>query len=582
MLFARHDRALVTSGIDSIRALFVAAGANSRDAELLDPDRLFPLADAVSVRRDRTFIVNNYPNSTFIDGTPVRFPTPVLRTRRYAIDDVWPGLVTRVSAAIGALSMARYRPSAFEHGSAEDAGEASLAGLLQSAVLKRFESCWCSCLATVQRMVTVHEAFLAAWDVGTVPSLEALREVAAREAEGTDVSEWLADVARQEGSRPVSDFDPAYRQAVDDDLANLRYVRNALGELSAEDDPKLALLADILHQTDGKVCVFASYGDTVDYLDEHLDAALGDARERVTVIGAQTTPDERTRMLSQFAPESVVEPGYVPVDGEVDLLLSTDVLSEGQNLQQASAVVSYDIPWNPQRVVQRNGRIIRLRSPHEMVYLTTMLPEPGELESLLQLEARIQAKIVAAGVFGLESEVLEDVDSVARNYHAELTELTERLQEGDESLLSEGEDAGGSFAGEQLRSLLLRAAAEGEVARLRNLPWGVGAAFRQGPGVPSRGPAGTFFACRTRTDPPQRYWRYVRDDELDREDLPILRRVDPGAALNVPLDEDLEPAWRLAVDDIVHEHNRRADPALAEERLPPSQKLLSALLTPRG
>ena len=578
MLFARHDRALVRAGIDSIRALFVAAGANARDAELLDPDRLFPLADAVSVRRDRAFIVSNYPNSVFADGTPVRFPTPVLRTRRYGIDDVWPGLVARVSAAIGALSMARYRPSAFERGVAEDAGEASLAGLLQSAVLKRFESCWRACLATVQRMVSVHEAFLAGWDAGTVPSLEALREVAAREAETADMAEWLADLEQREGARPVSDFDPSYREAVADDLANLQDVRDALDQLSAQDDPKLALLADVLGETDGKVCIFASYAETVRYLDENLDAALGVARERVTVIGADTTPDERTKMLSRFAPESVVERGYVPADGEVDLLLSTDVLSEGQNLQQAGAVVSYDMPWNPQRVVQRNGRIIRLLSPHDTVSLTTMLPEPGELESLLRLEARIQAKIVAAGVFGLESGVLEDVDAVAQNYHAEMTDLAARLEDGDESLLAEGEDTAGSFAGEHLRSLLLRAAAEGEVSRLRELPWGVGAAFRQGVTVPSRGPAGAFFACRTRTDPPQRYWRYVRDEDLDREDLPILRRIDPGGAPHVEFDEDLEPAWRLAVDDIIREHNRRADPALADDRLPASQRFALSVL----
>ena len=64
-----------------------------------------------------------------------------------------------------------------------------------------------------------------------------------------------------------------------------------------------------------------------------------------------------------------------PHDGEVDVLLSTDILSEGQNLQQAQAVLSYDMPWNPQRVVQRNGRVIRLRSLHEAAYLYTLLPE---------------------------------------------------------------------------------------------------------------------------------------------------------------------------------------------------------------
>ena len=125
-----------------------------------------------------------------------------------------------------------------------------------------------------------------------------------------------------------------------------------------------------------KIAVFSTFGATVRYLDEHLAERVG-GRERVAVIGGETTPDQRTAALARFAPDTVVRPGYEPPEGEVDLLLSTDVLSEGQNLQQAQAVISYDMPWNPQRVVQRNGRVIRLRSPHDEVFLTTMLPDAG-------------------------------------------------------------------------------------------------------------------------------------------------------------------------------------------------------------
>ncbi len=239
--------------------------------------------------------------------------------------------------------------------------------------------------------------------------------------------------------------------------------------------------------------MFTSYGETVRYLDAGLDAALGAARDRVVIIGGDTIPDQRTRMLARLCPDTVVEPGYRPPDGEVDLLISTDVVSEGQNLQQAQAVISYDMPWNPQRVVQRNGRVLRLRSPHETVWLTTMLPVPGELEPLLRLEARIQAKIVASGVYGMEIGILEDdAEAEARIYEG-MDGFTDRLESGDATLLSEAEDAGGSFAGEQLRAALIRAAAEGEVRRLLGLPWGIGAAFRQGPGVPSTGPRGVLL-----------------------------------------------------------------------------------------
>lgn len=579
MLFARHDRALANAGIDSIRSEFLAAGANERDAHMLNPDRLFPLADAVSVRRDRQFIVEHYPGATFPDGTPLRFPTPVLRTRRYDLDAAHPGLVHTVASAIGALTMARYRPSGYERGAAETSRERVLAGLLQSAVLKRFESCWAACLATIDRMIGVHEAFLASWEAGQVPSLAALRDVARAESASSDLDEWLDDVVGDSQSRPVADFEPIYREHVAADLDQLRLARDRLALQSPDDDPKLATLVDTLRLTSGKVCVFATYGETISYLDDHLDTALGEARDRVVIIGGDTDPDERTSRLSRFCPDTVVEPGYVPPGGEVDLLLSTDVVSEGQNLQQAGAVISYDMPWNPQRVVQRNGRVIRLLSPHDHVQLTTMLPTAGDLDELLHLEARISAKIAAAGVFGMESAVLEG-DETEQRIYADLADLAERLEDGDASLLAEADDAGGAFAGEELRAMLMRAFTEGEIARLRSMPWGVGAAFKQGPAVPSRGPAGTFFACRTtEASGGQRYWRLVTPDgEVISEELLMLRAINPGTSGQHQAPLDLEEAWGLAAADILEEHNHRADPLLSSERLPPSQRFALTLL----
>ena len=139
MVFGRHDRAFAAHGIASVRDLFIRAGANEKDPENLDPDVIFPLADSVSVRRDRRFIEAHYPGATFPDGTPVRFPMPILKTERYNLDAAHPGLFTEITVLIGALKMARYRPSAYEVGTEESSSEAALGGLLQSGILKRFE-----------------------------------------------------------------------------------------------------------------------------------------------------------------------------------------------------------------------------------------------------------------------------------------------------------------------------------------------------------------------------------------------------------------------------------------------------------
>ena len=233
------------------------------------------------------------------------------------------------------------------------------------------------------------------------------------------------------------------------------------------------------------------------------------------------------------------------------------------------------MPWNPQRVVQRNGRVIRLKSEHDEVQLATLLPEPGDLEAVLRLAATIRRKILAASVYGMESEVIEGVEAELRSYAA-------RLEAGDATLLDDDQDAthGGTFSGEELRAVLLRAFSEGEVERLRALPWGIGAAFQQGTGVPSIGEPGTFFACRTRSG--ERYWRFVQADGtvIDTESE-MLRRINPRPAPSVDLPVpgvDLEASWDAAVASTVEEHNRRADPRADEERIGPAQRFALDLL----
>jgi superfamily II DNA or RNA helicase len=585
MVFARHDRAFTGIGLDSVKRLFLQAGANERDPENLSPDVLYPLADAVSVRRDRAFIEREYPDATFPDGTRVRFPRPLLTTARYDLDAAHPGLLERIVERIDALTMARYRPSAYRLDGQEKVAEVQLGGLVKSGVLKRFESCWHACLETVRRMHSAHEAFMLAWAEGQVLGGDQLKTAATAEAGEAGLAEWVVEALEgAEEIEPVAAFDPRFGDDVAADRDRLAAICAELLALRPADDPKLALLARLLEESPArKVAVFSTFGATIRYLDDHLPAHPG-GRGRITVIGTETDPDQRMAALGRFAPDTVVRPGYAPPDGEADLLLATDVLSEGQNLQQAQAVISYDMPWNPQRVVQRNGRVIRLLSPHDEVFLTTMLPTEGELEDLLGLEARIQGKIKAAGgVYGMESQVIEGLETELRSY-------AERLAGGDEELLDEPEQSSGAFVGEALRRMIDRALAEGEVERVRALPWGEGACFRQTEGGASRGPGGIFFATRTPPMPDgeegYRYWRYVGAGSgiLESGDLEILRRIDPtgGEPVAVPDALDLEAAWEAAATDIVRAHNRRTDLRLSQEQIGPKQRWALDLLRDPG
>lgn len=602
MLFARHESAFAGDGIPDLRKLFLNAGASKTDPDELDPDRLFPLTNAVSVRRDRAFIERQYPDAQFADGTPVKFPKPHLNPARYDLDQAHEGLFDDFAQTIGSLTMARYAPNRYltaeakatDPDEAVSLAEAQLIGLQRSMLLKRFESCWWACKLTVERLIRSHDALIEAWDRHKmVLQTKTISAQIREESDAAGLAETVAEILDQDtAARPSSDFEPRFRDDLQLDRDRLAAISDQLALLRPEDDPKLRMLIDLIEKSPAqKIAVFATYADTITYLDENLPPEFA-GRKREVVIGSKLSPEERTARLARFTPLSVIGEDHVPPDGEVDLLLATDVLSEGQNLQQAQSVISYDMPWNPQRVIQRNGRVIRLRSPHDDVYLTTMLPEEGELEKLLALEIRIKAKIKAASVFGMESEVIEGVN-VAGGFTGdeaddELARFAARLADADDSLLSDtAEELSGAFIGEALRAFVDREIREQKAAKALALPWGVGASFRQAAGAVSTGAPGIFFATRTKqldgSPEGHRYWRFVEfnesgepsaERELVTSDLEMLRRINPGGAEQVtdPDDIKLQAAWELAAVSIVDEHNALADPRQMQQAIGPVQR----------
>jgi superfamily II DNA/RNA helicase len=127
-----------------------------------------------------------------------------------------------------------------------------------------------------------------------------------------------------------------------------------------------------------KVIIFSYFADTVGWIAEHLKSALETDRRlasyrgrMVSVVGDESLDGvSRTKAVFGFAPESSEAPPGADQD-LYDILLSTDVLAEGVNLQQARNIINYDLPWNPMRLVQHHGRIDRIGSPHRDVYVSS-------------------------------------------------------------------------------------------------------------------------------------------------------------------------------------------------------------------
>lgn len=572
LLFGRHDAAFSREPlyIPSLQEFFREAGADAVQKDGSggpSPTKLFPLLDELTVRRDRAFIKKHFGAERFQDGTEVRFPEPELKEQRYSLDDAYRGLAREIGRRIGpqpdeqerpadALTMAQYRPGSYRYEPSSDvARQEALAGLMQSLLLKRFESSWYAALRTVRRMRQKALARIGYLGQTTDADIEIDEEDLA-EIEGLtdDLLEEPGDWSDPQG------FKPELLEDLQKDIETLGEIIEQIEQLEDAPDPKLDRLRHVMATTSAqKIAIFTSFQDTAEYLRQAIedDPALLNGRTWSSVIGADASERERERAINRFCPE-LAEGVFDPDEhgGEIDVLLSTDVLSEGQNLQQAQAVLSYDMPWNPQRVVQRNGRVIRLRSHHDTVFLYTLMPQDDELEELLRLEAALQAKIRAANAsMGMETPVLAGEASVQRIYEG-MKDFTERLRSNDASLLDEDRGAGGAaFAGEHYRAIYRRALNEGEVDRLKRMPWGIGAGIARSDSRLDE-PA-VFFACRTRED--RRYWRVVSasGEILLRDDLPMLQLIDPDGqqSVTIPQDLDLEGLFAVAAADICERHN---------------------------
>ncbi len=636
--FLHNDAIFAQLGIRSVRERFHQAMA--LDPDDLSPEHLFDVLDAVAVRRTRSFVKRFYPNDTVKIGgrdTTITFPTPRVHKITYDLDRVLPGFFDRFQHALdpppdtptddpGVLTLARYLPSLYRLDNHLDSHEAQLAGLLRSGLLKRFESSPHAFANTCATMAKTHDAFLSLLENhGLVGSGDALVQLVAADSDEIDglISELNAESVH---TRNASEYD-AERLArhVRRDRALLASFAAEARRVTRRNDPTLAELVDQLAQiaaqaeaqgigrTDTanrrKVLVFSYYADTVDWIFEHLseatraDPRLAAYRGRIATLSGRGKSGDKERVLWGFAPLTTDPP-----DGEghdrYDIVVTTDVLSEGVNLQQAGHIINYDLPWNPMRLVQRHGRIDRIGSHHQEVFLHCVFPD-DRLDDLLGLEERLNAKIKQAAASVGVGWIMPGQGATAEITFTETRQEIERLRREEAILFERGGTSRGTLSGEELRQELRQALEDPHLAsRIEQLPWGSGS----GMAVRSGDRPGYVFCARV-ADTPQPKFRFVespsptfgangtrpwlpsetllgeaptiptsaiepRRARVEDNTLACLDRARPADGFDTPrtLDDDTYrgafPAWQVARDDIVEKWNFLADKANLEPKVP--------------
>lgn len=405
-----------------------------------DPDDWKRLMSENLVRRTRSFIRANFTDKDehgreyleFTDGRRFTFPTRVATPVSHSFGQDDPARIMASEATlntIDALQLPRYdlgkylnktvRLTDEEQEWVEDItrGRGQVAGFVKTTFYKRLSSGGYAFSLTLRRHIARNELFLYAIDnnlpipTGTIVDLNLATDDDEAGHNDLDVTERLGDDPgrRYEALQAVNPagvrwvrpelFTDALRHSLDRDTSALTALLDSFGDWEPARDSKLSALIELLQEThpNEKVLIFTEYKDTALYLAAQLAAA---GIEHVADVTGQS--ENPTRLAQRFSPRSNALPGQDPsalVEDELRVLVATDVLSEGQNLQDARIVVNYDLPWAIIRLIQRAGRVDRVGQQADTVHIYSFFHD--SVEQVISLRQRIAQRLSAnAEAFG--------------------------------------------------------------------------------------------------------------------------------------------------------------------------------------
>jgi hypothetical protein len=229
-------------------------------------------------------------------------------------------------------------------------------------------------------------------------------------------------------------FRPELRQNLQQDATALIGILQLAGNWNPLEDGKLVALVDLLqqqHPTE-KVLIFTQFADTARYLATELQA------QGITEIGLATGQSaDPTALAWRFSPISNQKP--IPEAEQLRVLVATDVLSEGQNLQDCAIILNYDLPWAIIRLIQRAGRVDRIGQQADEILCYSFLPAEG-VERLINLRGRLRDRLNEnQEVVGTDEAFFEDEQTreMLLNLYNERSGVLDEADEGDVDLTSE-------------------------------------------------------------------------------------------------------------------------------------------------
>lgn len=434
--------------------------------EMLDFD-FFELLDSLTIARSRTHITRYY-NLEEIGGFPKRlkpiskFCDLTDRTDVIGYNEIYKSL--------SLLNLGIYAPTKYilpsrlrfygeiydtvvQSGTSfkQSDRELNLQMLIRINLLKRLESSVASFRITLSKVLAKIDE--------TLSLIEKYKQNGQAEIDYTELNalnldqdEWL-DEEFNVGDKikiNLADMDLiSWEEDLRHDQGILKSLLEEMAKITPEFDQKLSVLKEMIdHKLENpinpgnkKIIIFSAFTDTVDYLYNHVSAYVKEKYqlEVAKIVGSDENKNtaglknDFNTLLTCFSPKSKEKHLTLPdLPSELDILIASDCISEGQNLQDCDYLINYDIHWNPVRIIQRFGRIDRIGSPNKVIQLVNFWPNMT-LDEYINLKERVENRMVIMDMAATgEDNVLSNESSDLEYRKQQLMKLQEEVVDLDQ------------------------------------------------------------------------------------------------------------------------------------------------------
>jgi len=400
----------------------------------------FKLLEELTIARSRKHIKTGY--SKFKDEKTLNFPrrkNPITKTPSIDLEDKFPSY-KELNEEILKYKLFLFRPSKYvirnhekyqskkQTTMSQEDRENYLIGMMKMGFLKRLESSIASftismknTLDKIDNRISLIDKFEQNNGNSKIMVEDALSSDFADDFEMSD-NEFIIGKKME---YDLNDLDvQKWKKELLEDRVQIEKIYNMAKVITSDRDKKLSVLKTIItdksKQNNKKLLIFTTYSDTARYLYECLkDYVKNDLNLNIALVSGSDTVSTYNNMnkfddiLENFSPYSKLGETRTGND-QIDILIGTDCISEGQNLQDCDTVVNYDIHWNPVRLIQRFGRVDRIGSINDSIQMVCFWPTE-DLESYIQLRNRVEARMILADASAtaddnpLEEQNKEDV-----------------------------------------------------------------------------------------------------------------------------------------------------------------------------